>query len=136
MGVGNNIIEARNQALRYALTVAEERGIDGLRDEISRRGIMNLSILAPAREILSLKVDITERVIDIVTLFAIKLIIDDFGFDDYDAKMFYEKFTALTVDILIDPEKNLDVLKREVEEKTGLKMNIRKGLEKEKKKHE
>lgn len=129
MSVSRNVTEARNQALRYALEIAENRGIEGLREEITRRGLMNISLLAPVKEILESKVKITERTCDIVMVLSMKLMIDEFGFDDYDAKLFYEKFNEITAAVILDPDKNLEKEKQELFEKIGFTVDIRKGLE-------
>lgn len=128
MSVSNNIVEARNQALKYSLQIVEERGINGLREEITKRGIMNLSILAPAREIFDMKVKVTARTIDVVMLFTIDLLTREFGFDEYDAMVYKEKFKELTAQLEKNPETSVDELAKEVSERVGFDIKISKGL--------
>lgn len=128
MSVSKNITEARNQALRYALKIAEERGVEGLREEITKRGIMNLSTLAPAREIFDMEVEVTKRTIDVVMLFTIDLLTREFGFDEYDARQYQDKFQELTYQIQLNPEKSVDELAKEVAKRVGFDIRISKGL--------
>lgn len=129
MSVSKNITEARNQALRYALQIAEERGVEGLREEISKRGIMGISILAPAKEVLDVKVAITKRTIDVIMLFTIDLLTREFGFDEYDAKLYQKKFKELTWEIELNPEMSVEEYAKEVSERVGFDISISKGID-------
>ena len=121
-------MEIRNQALNYALKIAENYGVEGLRDEISRRQIMKYSLLAPAKEIQKIKVEITERTVDIVTSITLDTLMEKFNFDKDMANIFYSEFNKMVAVILTDTEDNLENLTERVANKTGIKVNIRKGI--------
>lgn len=123
-----DLMEIRNQALNYALKIAENYGVEGLRDEISRRQIMKYSLLAPDKEIQKIKVEITERTVDIVTSITLDTLMEKFNFDKDMANIFYSEFNKMVAVILTDTEDNLENLTERVANKTGIKVNIRKGI--------
>lgn len=124
----NNERDIRNQALKYALRIAEEEGIEGLREEINRRGIMGLSLLAPAKEVSKLKYEITVRVVDIIKIFAIYVTLNEFNFTKEDVEKFDNQFNELCAQALVNSEKSFEEMRAYVYEKTGLNLTIAKGI--------
>lgn len=120
--------EIRDQALKYALRIAEEEGIEGLREEINRRGIMGLSLLAPAKEVAKIKYDITARVIDIIKIFAIYIMLTEFNFEKDEIQQFDNEFNELCAQALINTEKSFEEMRAYVYERTGLNITIAKGI--------
>lgn len=124
----DKLADARNQGIRYALQIAEQHGIDGLRDEVSRRGINHINIIVPVKEMQKVKVDITLRTVDLVTAIALATLVDNFDFTPEQARKFYNDFNKATAIITIDPDANIEELRRALELKCNLKINVRKGI--------
>lgn len=120
--------QIRDQAMAYALRIAEKYGIEGLKEEISQRGINNISILAPAKEMMKAKVDITERVVDLVSGLAIETLINGFDFTPKQTNDFYAAFQAQIAKMLIDSDVQIQAMMDRIERYSGLRISVRKGL--------
>lgn len=120
---------ARNDGMNYALKIAEEEGIDGLRTHCSMRGILNIGDRVDYKQLQNAKIDITIRTVDIIRLF-IDYILTCNNFEVEDIKMVNHNLDELVARVMVNTEDRLDDLINYVYEKTGIMHTIGKGLDK------
>ena len=80
--------DIRNQALAFALAIAERDGVQGLREEISRRGIANISLLVPSREYCEAKAEMMLNASILMQALCLSILYKHFDFGKLEADRF------------------------------------------------
>lgn len=72
----------RREGMSYALRVAEEKGIDGLREDLKLRGAINLPIPVDEKMLNEFAYDIKDNVVDSMLILLAATLHDEFGFGE------------------------------------------------------
>ena len=72
----------RREGMSYALRVAEEKGIDGLREDLKLRGAINLPIPVDEKLLNEFAYDIKDNVVDSMLILMAATLHDEFGFGE------------------------------------------------------
>ena len=72
----------RREGTSYALRVAEEKGIDGLREDLKLRGAINLPIPVDEKMLNEFAYDIKDNVVDSMLILMAATLHDEFGFGE------------------------------------------------------
>ena len=72
----------RREGMSYALRVAEEKGIDGLREDLKLRGAINLPIPVDEKMLNEFAYDIKDNVVDSMLILMAATLHDEFGFGE------------------------------------------------------
>lgn len=121
--------QARNDGMALALRIAEKDGIDGLREEIRRRGLQNYSLNVPQKELDKAKTVITQRTIDMVMAIGCLTLHDEFGFSQKRLQRWIDRFMSKCSG-LCDPDAGvteMDYLQA-LKDETGITLTISRGL--------
>ena len=94
MGKQNDLNEGRSQGILYAYKIAKEKGIEALEEEIRYRNITNVNILVPKAEMLKASEKIRAHCTTVAIVVALATLIEDYGYSEYMARDFKEKFDA------------------------------------------
>ena len=104
--------QARRDGMAYALKVAKEKGIDGLEDEIKRRGCSIAPCTIRQKELDELKKNISDNAIVSITAMSAYVLRWKFGFGDNRFKDYVNDLADsivrdyLTVDDILQELKN------------------------------
>ena len=72
----------RREGMSYALRVAEEKGIDGLREDLKLRGAINLPIPVDEKLLNEFAYDIKDNVVNSMLILLAATLHDEFGFGE------------------------------------------------------
>ena len=116
---------ARNDGMEFALRIAEEKGIDALREEIRFRKFIELPTAVSREMFLNAMLKFKNDTVDLITLVANCTLDREFEFDAEQLERFTKRFN-LIIDCLNDkdnvlPQELLDNLKEE----TGYNLVLR-----------
>ena len=86
------IEQARRDGIGYALSIAREKGIEGLEEEAKFRGISKVSVAMSNEEYNELVKSVTADAVDAIAIIATLTLHDEFGFGEKRVKQFNERF--------------------------------------------
>ncbi len=92
MGKIEQMMQGRNEGLRFALDIVKQGGQEALEDEIRKRHLQGVSLNVPANEIKAADREITERVMERVCAAALLTLHDEFGFGQQRCLRFLHRF--------------------------------------------
>lgn len=72
----------RREGMSYALRIAEEKGIDGLREDLKLRGAINLPIPVDEKLLNEFVYDIKDNVVNSMLILMAATLHDEFGFGE------------------------------------------------------
>lgn len=72
----------RREGMSYALRIAEEKGIDGLREDLKLRGAINLPIPIDEKLLNEFAYDIKDNVVNSMLILMAATLHDEFGFGE------------------------------------------------------
>lgn len=87
--------EARIGGMQYALKIAEEKGVDGLRDEVRFRCDYKIPIGLPQSKLDEFSQNVKHQMYDTMKVVASMALCDSFGFGAKRLKEFWGKFEDL-----------------------------------------
>ena len=85
-------MQGRNDGMAYALRIVEEKGVDGLREEIKFRGISGINLCASKSELEKTAQTFKEHAMKFSILIALVTLYDDFYFSNWQGKEFSDKY--------------------------------------------
>lgn len=94
--MAKGFLEGRNQGMSFALRVAERNGVEGLRQEIKARGIMNIPLEHSLKEVNEFAQRVREDTFNAVMVMAFMTLKDEFGFGNKRLERFQERFKTKT----------------------------------------
>lgn len=115
--------DIRNQALAFALAIAERDGVQGLREEISRRGIANISLLVPSREYCEAKAEMMLNASILMQALCLSILNKHFDFGKLEADRFRRLMDEEAERIIAAGVKGKNELIDEVNEKLGINLS-------------
>ena len=84
--------QARREGMAYALQIAEERGIEGLREELKFRNCTNIPLGISSKFAHEAIEDIKAQVCDCYMILSIATMHDEFGFGQKRCQQFINRF--------------------------------------------
>lgn len=72
--------QARNDGIVFALAIVQKYGIDGLKEEVKRRGLQSYSLNVPQKELDKVKQDVSGQVLRYILAVGCLKLHDLFGF--------------------------------------------------------
>lgn len=122
----DKFMEGRNEGMAFALQIAEEKGIEGLREEVRFRGITKLPTGVPKKALDECVKNIKMNVIDTFTILMIATLHDEFGFGQVRCQRAMKRFEEKS-DCLADDycswEDYIQVIKEELNLTLGIREN-------------
>lgn len=116
--------QARLQGMAYALKIAEEKGVDGLREEIKYRNATYVPIAISRKAMDECVNNIKMNTIDTMLILSASTLRDEFGFGKERLARFIERFNH-KAECLIDGFCTWDDQMTMLAEECGIKLNIR-----------
>lgn len=86
--------QARISGMIYALKIVEEKGIDGLRDEIKLRNITHVPITVRKETVEKCMKDAADMAVDAVLILSIMTLKDEFNFGTVRLQRFIDRFNS------------------------------------------
>lgn len=120
----DKFMEGRNEGMLYALKIVEEKGIDGLKEEIRFRGLTSLPTAIPKKALDECVNNIKMNVIDTFTILTVATLHDEFGFGEKRCQQFINRFEEKT-DCLIDDYCSWGDYIQTIKEELNLTLGIR-----------
>lgn len=117
--------QARRDGMAYALKVAKEKGIDGLEDEIKRRGCSIAPCTISQKELNELKKNISDNAIVSITAMSAYVLRWKFGFGDKRINRFKDYVNDLA-DSIVRNYLTVDDILEELKNDYGIDLNGRK----------
>ena len=117
--------QARRDGMAYALKVAKEKGIDGLEDEIKRRGCGIAPCTIRQKELNELKKNISDNVIVSITAMSAYVLRWKFGFGDKRINRFKDYVNDLA-DSIVRDYLTVDDILEELKNDYGIDLSGRK----------
>lgn len=122
----DKFMEGRNEGMLFALRIAEEKGIEGLKDEIRFRHLTSLPTAVPRKALNECVENIKMNVVDTFTLLTVATLHDEFGFGQKRCQQFIKRFEEKT-DCLVDDYCSWEDYIRAIKEELNLTLDIRKN---------
>lgn len=117
--------QARRDGMAYALKVAKEKGIDGLEDEIKRRGCSIAPCTIRQKELDELKKNISDNAIVSITAMSAYVLRWKFGFGDKRINRFKDYVNDLA-DSIVRDYLTVDDILQELKNDYGIDLSGRK----------
>lgn len=124
MGKINEYAAGRSDGLDMALRIVEERGIDGLRDEITFRGRTGFNVALAKKDLESATMRIKQMTIDTMLILSVATLHDEFGFGPKRCRRFVER-ANLKADCLVDDMASWNDYIDTIKEELGIELTIR-----------
>ena len=122
----DKVEQARREGMDYALTIAREKGIEGLEDEIKFRGISKVPIAVSRAAMEEGLAMIKSQTLDCMMLLSAVTLHDEFGFGHKRLGRFIDRLNLkanCTAEGYISWVEHLEILKEEC----NVRLNIRVG---------
>jgi len=116
--------QARRDGMAYALKIAQERGIEGLEEEIKFRNATFLPIAVPRAACDEAIEKIKNNTIDTIMVLSAVTLRDEFEFGQKRLNRFIERFTLKT-ECLCEDYVTWDDLMQQLKEECGIATSIR-----------
>ena len=94
--MAKGFLEGRNDGMSFALRIAERNGVEGLRQEIKARGIMNIPMEHSIKEVNEFAQRVRQETFDSIMVMAFMTLKDEFGFGKKRLEQFQERFKLKT----------------------------------------
>ena len=120
----DKINDARMAGMLYALKIVQEKGVEGLKEEIKFRSYTKISIAVDRREADKTIDRIKNCTIDTIKILAIMTLKDEFGFGNKRIQQFMNRFdfkTECLVDGYTTWQEQIETIKKE----NNIKLEIR-----------
>lgn len=124
MGKIDAQMQARMDGMAYALRIAKKEGIEGLEEELKRRGITGVNLPASHKEIDQELDKIKMQVLDTVLAMSCLVLRNEFHFGEKRLNRFKERFNFETSCLEDGHTTWVDVLEM-VRKETGIELQIR-----------
>lgn len=108
----NDIMQARNQGIAYALKKAKEHGIEALEEEVKYRGISGQSIVYGTAEIRENYHKMAKHATELCIAIGINVLIDEYGFTKKQAQQFKDNFDGYVKQCLANRDKQAEIITR------------------------
>ena len=113
----------RMEGMANALRIAEEGGVEALREDLKMRGYFQVKALITPKEMKDFENKIVERVDRVILVFALAVLHDEFGFGHERLKRFMERFNTKT-GCLAEEYLSWEEQRQILEEETGIKVKF------------
>ncbi|MGN0416952.1 hypothetical protein [Anaerostipes faecalis] len=124
MGKVDAQMQARMDGMAYALRIAKKEGIEGLEEELKRRGITGMNLPASHKEIDQELDKIKMQVLDTVLAMSCLVLRDEFNFGAKRLNRFKDRFNFKT-ECLQDEHLTWADILEVIREETGIELQIR-----------
>lgn len=124
MGKINKEEQARLQGMAYALKVAQEKGIEGLAEELKYRNVTYVPIAIPRKAMDECVNNIKMNTIDTMLILSASTLRDEFGFGKERLCRFIERFNV-KAECLVDGFCTWDDQMTTLAEECGIELSIR-----------
>lgn len=124
MGKLNDLMEGRNQGIAFALKIAKEGGIEALEKEVEYRGLTNVSLNIPRKELEEATKHMRIRATEVSIVFAMITLLEEFSFSRMQALKFKGHFDE-KVESILNEEETIQEYIRIIEEDYGITLVIR-----------
>lgn len=118
--------QARRDGMAYALKVAAEKGVEGLADEMKRRGISLAPCTIPQKDLDAFTAKVKNNTIDTITALSAYILHDKFGFGNKRLDRFINYTNEFADSICTDWLTVEDII-GVIKEETGIDLRIRKN---------
>lgn len=118
--------QARRSGMSYALRIAEEKGVDGLREEMRYRNALNIPVGLKKDKVDEFTQNVKQMTIDTILIVATVSIRDEFGFGKDRLNRFIKRFNN-NAECLGDDLVEWQDLIDQMEEECGLEFTIRRN---------
>lgn len=88
----DELIKLRNDGMAYALKIAEEYGVDGLREQVKLRGLLKVSVKFTPEELHRSIENISDRIYNNMLTMVYAVLYDDWGFREKRIRRFKCQF--------------------------------------------
>lgn len=122
----NDYMAGREDGLQLALTIVENRGIDGLKDEIKFRNATQIHTMLDKKSLDQATRKIKEMTLDTVTILCVATLRDEFGFGARRCQRFIDRMN-LKAECLMDDLVSWKDFIENIEEEMGIKLRIRRN---------
>lgn len=92
MGKTENLQQGRNEGMDYALRIVKKDGIEGLEEEIKKRGITGISVNLSHKEMEQATTQMRNMMFDTFLCFTVGILHDVYGFGKDRTQKFIDKF--------------------------------------------
>ena len=92
MAKADKIHEARMQGMYYAMTQIEKNGLEAFKEELSFRQAFGVTLFNSQKELKEYADTIINRSMQVILVFAVAVLHDEFGFGKKRAERFIERF--------------------------------------------
>lgn len=120
----DKINDARMAGMLYALKIVQEKGIEGLKEEIKFRSYTKISIAVDRREADKTIDRIKNCTIDTIKILAIMTLKDEFGFGTKRINQFIKRFNDKT-ECLVEGYTTWAEQIQAIKEENGIELEIR-----------
>ena len=120
----DKINDARMAGMLYALKIVQEKGIEGLKEEIKFRSYTKISIAVDRREVDKTIDRIKNCTIDTVKILTIMTLKDEFGFGTKRINQFIKRFNDKT-ECLVEGYTTWAEQIQAIKEENGIELEIR-----------
>lgn len=118
--------QSRREGMSYALRIAEEKGIDGLREDLKRRNALNIPVGLKQSRVDEFTQNVKHNVVDTMLILASVTLRDEFGFGKDRLARFIERFNY-KAECLGDDLVEWQDLIEQMQEECGLEFSIRRN---------
>lgn len=118
--------QARRSGMSYALRIAEEKGIDGLREEMRYRNALNIPVGLKKDKVDEFTQNVKQMTIDTILIVATVSIRDEFGFGKDRLNRFIKRFNN-NAECLGDDLVEWQDLIDQMQEECGIEFTIRRN---------
>lgn len=120
----DKINDARMAGMLYALKIVQEKGVEGLKEEIKFRSYTKISIAVDRREADKTIDRIKNCTIDTIKILAIMTLKDEFGFGTKRINQFIKRFNDKT-ECLVEGYTTWAEQIQAIKEENGIELEIR-----------
>lgn len=118
---------ARYEGMVYALRIARKDGIEGLEEEIKKRGISGISLNVSHKELEKATTNMRNMMFDTFTCFTVGILHDCYGFGQKRAREFVKHFNEGS-QLLMDGTLSWQQVIENTEEALGMKLQLRENV--------
>lgn len=98
----DKLAEYRLEGMVYAFKQIKENGLEAFEKELAFRSPLNLSIPIRQKELKKITDDIINRSMNVILVFALAVLHDEFGFGAKRCKQFVDRFNSKTAGLVED----------------------------------
>lgn len=120
----DKIYEARIQGMHYALAQIQKNGVEDFKEELAWRQSFGVKILQTEKELKDYADTIIDRSMQVILVFAVAVLHDEFGFGEKRCRQFIERFNLKT-SCLAEDYLSWDEQVQIVEEELGIHVGFR-----------